>query len=96
MTEDEFYQNIQEQAEAYVKDEMVKYAIARAENITLTDEEYRLSLIHIYVYKRQVSTSLPLAVTKLKSRSPKSKFFNTTTNQGRYFFRYLPFCYVLD
>ena len=41
MTEDEFYQNIQEQAEAYVKDEMVKYAIARAENITLTDEEYR-------------------------------------------------------
>ncbi len=40
MTEDEFYADIQQQAEAYVKDEMVKYAIARAEGITLTDEEY--------------------------------------------------------
>lgn len=39
-SEDEFYDYIQSEAEAYVKDEMIKYAIARAENITLTDEEY--------------------------------------------------------
>lgn len=41
MTEDEYYASIKEEAEAYVKDEMVKYAIARAEGITLTDEEYQ-------------------------------------------------------
>lgn len=41
MSEDEFYSTMQEQAEDYVKDEMVKYAIARAEGITLTEEEYR-------------------------------------------------------
>ncbi len=41
MTEDEFYASLKEQAEDYVKDEMVKYAIARAEGITLTDEEYQ-------------------------------------------------------
>lgn len=39
-TEDEFYEYAQEEAEAYVKEEMIKYAIARAENITLSDEEY--------------------------------------------------------
>ena len=39
-SEDEFYDYIQGEAEAYVKDEMIKYAIARAENITLSDEEY--------------------------------------------------------
>lgn len=39
-SEDEFYDYVQAEAEAYVKDEMIKYAIARAENITLTDEEY--------------------------------------------------------
>ncbi len=40
MTEEEFYEYAQTEAEAYVKDEMVKYAIARAEGITLTEEEY--------------------------------------------------------
>ena len=40
MTEDEFYEWAMDQAKASVKEEMVSYAIARAENITLTEEEY--------------------------------------------------------
>jgi FKBP-type peptidyl-prolyl cis-trans isomerase (trigger factor) len=40
MTEEEFYDWVQEQAEAIVKEDMISYAIARAENITLTEEEY--------------------------------------------------------
>ena len=40
MTEDEYYTFVQEQVESRIKDEMICYAIARAENITLTEEEY--------------------------------------------------------
>lgn len=40
MSEDEFYEYAQSEAEARIKEEMICYAIARAENITLTDEEY--------------------------------------------------------
>ncbi len=40
MTEDEFYASVQEYVEGRIKEEMICYAIARAENITLTDEEY--------------------------------------------------------
>lgn len=40
MTEDEFYAYIQETVESRIKEEMICYAIARAENITLTSEEY--------------------------------------------------------
>lgn len=39
-TEDEFYEYAKQEAERRVKEEMICYAIARAENITLTDEEY--------------------------------------------------------
>ena len=39
-TEEEYYAAIKEDIEARIKREMVLYAIARAENITLTDEEY--------------------------------------------------------
>ena len=39
-TLDEYYDNVDKDAKDYVKDEMVKYAIARAENLTVTDEEY--------------------------------------------------------
>lgn len=41
MTEDEFYENARTLAESMVKEEMICYAIARAESITLTDEEYQ-------------------------------------------------------
>lgn len=41
MTVDEFYESMMEEAKAAVKDEMICYAIARAENITVTDEEYK-------------------------------------------------------
>lgn len=40
MTEDEFYAYIRENVESRIKEEMICYAIARAENITLTSEEY--------------------------------------------------------
>ena len=40
MTEDEFYAAAQEDAEITVKEEMICYAIARAENISISDEEY--------------------------------------------------------
>ena len=40
MTEDEYYTFIQEEAEKRLKEEMICYAIARAENITLNEEEY--------------------------------------------------------
>ena len=40
MTEDEYYTFVQEEVEKRVKREMICYAIARAENITLTEEEY--------------------------------------------------------
>ncbi len=40
MTEEEFYEYAQSEAEARIKEEMICYAIAREENITLTDEEY--------------------------------------------------------
>lgn len=40
MTEDEFYANAQTRAEKQIKEEMVCYAIARAENITISDDEY--------------------------------------------------------
>lgn len=40
MTLDEFYQYAQTEAEADVKEEMICYAIARAENLTLSEEEY--------------------------------------------------------
>lgn len=40
MTEDEYYAYIKETVEARMKDEMICYAIARAENITLDEEEY--------------------------------------------------------
>lgn len=39
-TLDEYYDNVDKDAKDYVKDEMVKYAIARAENLDVTDEEY--------------------------------------------------------
>ncbi len=41
MTEDEFYEYAQSEAEARIKEEMICYAIARAENITLDEEEYK-------------------------------------------------------
>lgn len=41
MTEEEFYQSVREECEARVKDEMICYAIARAENISLSEEEYQ-------------------------------------------------------
>ncbi len=41
MTEEEFLEAVAEEAKAMVKEEMVIYSIARAENITLTDEEYK-------------------------------------------------------
>ncbi|MGN1346752.1 MAG: trigger factor [Eubacteriales bacterium] len=41
MTEDEFYAYVQTQVEERIKEEMICYAIARAENITLTEEEYK-------------------------------------------------------
>lgn len=40
MSEDDFYEYAQNEAEARIKEEMVCYAIARAENITLSEEEY--------------------------------------------------------
>ncbi len=40
MTEDEYYVTLQEEVESQIKKEMICYAIARAENITLTEEEY--------------------------------------------------------
>lgn len=40
MTVDEFYESMMEEAKATVKDELICYTIARAENITLTDAEY--------------------------------------------------------
>jgi trigger factor len=40
ITEDEFYENARMLAESMVKEEMICYAIARAENITVSDEEY--------------------------------------------------------
>ncbi len=40
MTEEEFYQTAQQTAESRIGDEMICYAIARAENLTITDEEY--------------------------------------------------------
>ena len=39
-TEDELYDYAHEEAEKMVKEEMICYAIARAENLVLTDEEY--------------------------------------------------------
>ncbi|MBR5312999.1 MAG: trigger factor [Clostridia bacterium] len=41
MTEDEYYAFVQEEVEKRIKREMICYAIARAENITLTEEEYK-------------------------------------------------------
>ena len=40
MTEEEFYKYVREEAETRVKQEMICYAIARAENIEITDEVY--------------------------------------------------------
>ena len=40
MTEEEFYNAVQTEVENQIKEEMICYAIARAENITLNDEEY--------------------------------------------------------
>lgn len=40
MSEDEFYDFAQSEAEARIKQEMICYAIARAENLSLTEEEY--------------------------------------------------------
>ncbi len=40
MTADEFTESVMKEAEDAVKTEMIGYAIARAENITVTDEEY--------------------------------------------------------
>lgn len=40
MTEDEYYTALNESIEERIKEEMVCYAIARAEGITLTEEEY--------------------------------------------------------
>ncbi len=41
MTEDEFYVNVKKYAEAMVKEEMICYAIARAENLSISEEEYQ-------------------------------------------------------
>ncbi len=41
MTEDELYDYAHEEAQRAVKEEMICYAIARAEGIVLTDEEYK-------------------------------------------------------
>ena len=43
MSEDEFYEYAHKQTEERIKDEMIVYAIARAENVTLSDEEYKES-----------------------------------------------------
>ncbi len=40
MTEDEYYAYVKETVEARMKEEMICYAIARAENVALNDEEY--------------------------------------------------------
>ncbi len=44
MTEDEFYSYADEQAKILVKDDMIKYSIARAENVTISDEEYEIGV----------------------------------------------------
>jgi len=41
MTEEEFYQAVRAECEGRIKEEMICYAIARAENITLSEEEYQ-------------------------------------------------------
>lgn len=53
MTEDEYYENIGKEAEYRIKDEMVCYSIARAEGLTLSDEEYsrRATQYALDVYK---------------------------------------------
>lgn len=40
VTEEEYYEQLKESIEERTKEEMICYAIARAENITLTEEEY--------------------------------------------------------
>jgi len=40
MTEDEFYEYARTTAEARIKEEMITYAIARAENLSISEEEY--------------------------------------------------------
>ena len=40
MTEEEFYATVQAEVEKTIKEEMICYAIARAENLTLSEEEY--------------------------------------------------------
>ena len=47
MTEDEFYAYAQSEAENDVKEEMICYAIARAENLTLTNEEFQKRALDI-------------------------------------------------
>ncbi len=49
MTEEEFYQSVREECEARVKEEMICYAIARAENITLSEEEYQVRALEYAV-----------------------------------------------
>ncbi len=44
MTEEEFYDYAEDEAETLVKDEMIKYAVARAENVTISDEEYEVGV----------------------------------------------------
>jgi len=41
MTEEEFYEYVDEEVKARMKEEMIIYAIARAENLTMTEEEYK-------------------------------------------------------
>lgn len=47
MTEDEFYAYAQTEAENDVKEEMICYAVARAENLTLTNEEFEKRALDI-------------------------------------------------
>lgn len=47
MTEDEFYAYAQSEAENDVKEEMICFAIARAENLTLTNEEFEKRALDI-------------------------------------------------
>jgi len=51
VTEDEYYEISQKNAEAAIKEEMLCYSIARSENITVTEEEYEiLALDYVDLY----------------------------------------------
>ncbi len=47
MSEDEFYDYAKKESETLVKDEMIKYAVARAENVAISDEEYEAGVVEL-------------------------------------------------